>query len=296
MTHHEIEQKDIIERYVRHQLSGAERRAFQEHYFACDECFANVNSTAKFIAGVQRSSRVGALSEVASKAAAPAWWAAWFKPAFGLAATACILLALALGWIVFRQIPQLRNEIAQERQARETAEQRAGQSQQATQEEVERERQRAETEKKKREELEAQIALNKLPSPTPITASPMPSTSVSPAPSRPNNETKANVPVVILESTRDSKSGTNFKLPEDATALTLWIEGEAGHPFSSYQMQILQGGTVIKTVSGLKANSYGALTASVSTKQLTAGKYVVKLFGIKDQQKELVGEYDLTLR
>ncbi|MBL8205779.1 MAG: zf-HC2 domain-containing protein [Blastocatellia bacterium] len=289
MKHHEIEQQDIIERYVRHELKGGERRAFQEHYFACEQCFEQVQTTAKFIASVQRSSRVGVLAEtareVASTSSAP-WWSSWFTPAFALAATACLLLAATLGWIVFKQVPQLQSEIAQERKAREAAEQRTSQTPQVTQEDVEKERQRAESEKKKREELEGQIARNQTPTPAPVTS-----------PSRANTETKANVPVVILESTRESRSGTNFKLPANATALTLWVEVEAGNRYDSYQMQILaSGGRAIKTVGGLKANSYGALAASISTQQMTAGKYVVKLFGVKQQAKEFVGEYDLTLQ
>lgn len=289
MNHQEIEQQDIIERYVRHQLAPAERRAFQEHYFACDQCFGQVQTTAQFIAGVRHSSRVGGLAETAraeSSAPAASWWSRWFTPAFALAATACLLLAVALGWIVFRQIPQLQSEIAQERQAREAAEQRTGQAEQVTKEELEKERQRAETEKKKREELENKIARNETPTPAPITP-----------PSRTEQETRANVPVVILESTRDSKSGTSFKLPDDASALTLWVEVEAGGRFDSFQMQVFDAsGRAIKTISGLKANSYGALAARLSTQQLTVGKYVVKLYGLKNQGKELVGDYDLTLR
>jgi hypothetical protein len=286
MNHHEIEQQEIIERYVRHQLPDAERRAFQEHYFACDQCFAAVESTAQFIAGVQHSSRVGVLAQAAPSphaiASESSWWANWFKPAFAAAAVACVLLAATLGWIVFKQIPQLQAEIAQERQAREAAEQRTGQTQQSTKEELEKERLRAESEKKKREELEGQIARHQTPSPVPL---------------RTSTDTRANVPVVILESTRDSQSGTNFKLPADAKSLTLWVEVEAGNRYDGFQMQIFAAnGRAVRTINGLKANSYGALAASVSTQHLPAGKYLVKLFGLKDQQKELVGDYDLMLR
>ena len=288
MNHHEIEQQDIIERYVRHELKPAERSAFQEHFFACEPCFDQVQMTAKFIAGVQRSSRVGVLAESAREATsvggAASWWASWFNPAFAIAATACLLLAGALGWIVFNQIPKLREEIAQERQAREQLAREKEQSQQTAQTALEKERQQAAQEKAAREKLEGQIARHQ--SPAPVTM-----------PSRPNTETRANVPVVILESTRDTQAGTNFQLPENANALTLWVEVEAGDRFDGFQMQIFDAsGRAIKTINGLKANSYGALAASVSTQQLQAGKYLVKLFGRKNQQKELVGDYDLILR
>ena len=59
MNHHEIEQDEIVERYVRHRLAADERLAFQEHYFACDECFAQVQTTARFVAGVRQAARAG---------------------------------------------------------------------------------------------------------------------------------------------------------------------------------------------------------------------------------------------
>jgi hypothetical protein len=285
MTHHEIENQDIIERYVRHQLPAAARRAFQEHYFACEECFAQVQMTAQFVAGIQHSSRVGTLAESTRELAgvsAWSWRASWFKPAFALAATACLLLAVALGWLVFRQLPQLQAELAQERQAREELARRNEQSLQTTKDELEQERQRAAHEKAEREKLAAQLAQATRPQPAPD--------------ARPQGDVQANVPIVILESTRDSSAGTKFKLPANATALTLWIEVEAGDRFESFQMQLFAAnGRGVKTISGLKANAYGALAARVATQQLPAGKYLVKLFGLKQQQKELVGEYNLTL-
>ena len=98
MTHQEIEKSEVIERYVRHQLTAEERRSFQEHFFACAECFAQVQDTARFIAGVKQAARQGLLNE---RATAAPWWAWLFSPAFGLAAA--VGLALAIGWFWFRQ-------------------------------------------------------------------------------------------------------------------------------------------------------------------------------------------------
>ncbi|MEW6130006.1 MAG: zf-HC2 domain-containing protein [Acidobacteriota bacterium] len=57
MNHREIDDNEIIERYARHQLSPEERRAFQEHYFACDACFDKVQMMARLIAGICEASR-----------------------------------------------------------------------------------------------------------------------------------------------------------------------------------------------------------------------------------------------
>src|SRR5687767_15040426 len=62
MTHKHIQDSEVIERYVRQQLTPAERQAFQEHYFACDECFDQVQMSARFIAGVREASRTGVLT------------------------------------------------------------------------------------------------------------------------------------------------------------------------------------------------------------------------------------------
>lgn len=271
MNHHEIEQQDVIERYVRHQLKPDERRAFQEHYFACDDCFAQVESTAKFIAGVQHSARVGALAENAREvvnSAVASWWKSWFMPAFALAATACLLLAV--GWIIFKQNPQGREEAAK---PKSTPEQLAGEKEQPTVTPGTTGPSPVPTVADRRE-LNDKVAQNH-PPPTPsikgVTAS------------------------VMLESSRDVKGGAQLKLPENATALTLRMEVEVGR-YQSYQLQIFAAGRAVKTLSGLKANSQGALAASVPTAQLPPGKYSVRLFGVKAQQKELVGDYDLTIR
>lgn len=277
MNHHEIEQQEIIERYVRHQLKPDERRAFQEHYFACDACFAQVESTAKFMAGVQRSSRAGVLAEAAREVAsarATPWWASWFTPTFALAAAACLLLTVALGWIVFKQAPRQPDDRAQQ--------QPTPQPSASTKEQVSPSQGTpghtpapTVTEKSGREQLDDKLAQNHVPPTPPI---------------------KGVTASVTLESARDAKGGAQVKLPENATALTLRMEVEVGR-YPSYQLQIFAaGGRTIKTISGVKANSQGALAASVPAEQLPPGKYSVKLFGVKNQQKELVGDYDLTLR
>lgn len=277
MNHHEIEQQDIIERYVRHQLKPDERRAFQEHYFACDECFAAVESTAKFIAGVQRSSRVGALAENAREVASEAatsWWASLFRPMFVLAATACLLLAVTIGWLAFRQPSELGGPTAQ---ATPTPKQVASETE--TPSPVPSDSPKTSpNEKPSRPDLDNKIARAETP---------------TPVPSRPVVEPKGNV-VIALDSAR-GKSGSSAKVAPSVASLTLRAEVEPGR-YDNYQMQIFDsGGRLVQSLSGLKASSSGALAASVSAKSFPAGKYSIKLFGLKKQQKEFVGEYDMTL-
>src|SRR5581483_50612 len=114
MTHQEIQEGEMIERYVRHQLAPAERRAFQEHFFACEECFEQVQTTARFIAAVRQAARQGQLAESAEPVS---WWANLFSPALGFAAAAALLLALVFGWLIFKQRAAPRQDVAQEQRS-----------------------------------------------------------------------------------------------------------------------------------------------------------------------------------
>jgi anti-sigma factor RsiW len=287
MNHQEIEENEIIERYLLHQLAADERRAFQEHYFSCDECFEKAQMEARFIAGVRDESRSGAFAKSAfatSTAAPAASWPGWLKPAFTLAAAASLVMAIALGWLLLDQIPKLRGELARERQAREQVEREQQQSLNRAREEAESERRKVEIERNERAKLQSQVeelARNQ--------------TWQS---SNSKTAAQANVPIVVLEAVRDSQSGANqIHLPADANHLTLWQEVEPGNRFDSFQLQIFDASNrQVQTIRGLKANSYGALAASVSAKAFQTGKYLVKLYGVKGQQRELVGEYDLNVR
>lgn len=307
MNHQEIEENEIIERYVLHQLAAHERRVFQEHYFSCDECFAKAQMKARFIAGVRDESRSGvfAKSAFATSTATPkAPWLGWLKPAFTLAAVALLLLAVALGWLLLNQLPKLREELAREKQAREQVEKEKQQSVNQAKEELEIERRKLEIERSERAKLQSQIeelARNQIrQSPNSKLQSQLEELARNQTQQSPNSEiaTQANVPIVVLEAVRNSQAGANqIKLPVHANNLTLWLEVESGNRFDSFQLQIFDASNKqVQTIRGLKANSYGALAASVSAKAFQSEKYLVKLLGVKGQQREFLAEYDLIVR
>ncbi len=287
MNHHEIEQQDIIERYVMHRLNATERQAFQEHYFGCDECFAKVQTSAKFVAGVKHSARKGILSEIATvpSSSPVSWLTNWFKPAFAFASAIAILLAIGLGWVLLSQIPKLREDVARERQAREQIAREKEQSLQSTNNELEKERQALAAAQAEKEKLQAQfnqqIAQNKSSeTPAPIITS------------------QANAPIVLLEAQRDAKAASNqLTIPNAAKTATLWIELAPDARFESYQLQVFdQSNRLVTTINGAKLNNYGAIAVNIPTRSLQTTKYLVKAFGEKGGTRELIGEYDLTVR
>lgn len=294
MTHREVIEGEVVERYVLNSLPPDDRRAFQEHFFECDDCFARAQETSRFVAGVRQASRAGALSERES-AAAPAGWAGWLKPAFAAAAFASVLLAFALGWLLLSQMPRLREDIARERQAREQAE-REGQRRLAEAKEA------GEASAEERRRLESELARLESERARPESRPELLAQNRPGGPERPSalsrERSQANAPLVILDAVRGPQGagGHQLTLAGGSAAATIWIEVGPGERFDSYRLQILQGGRAVETVSGAKPNSYGAVAVTIPARLLPPGKYRVRLFGLKERRPEPVGEYDLTVR
>jgi len=106
MLHMQIENDEVVERYVRHRLTPEDRQAFEEHYFACDECFAKVQAMERFVAGVRDAAECGVLADAAVETSrrAPAW-VLW---AFAGSSAAAIALAAVASWALLVRIPSLQ--------------------------------------------------------------------------------------------------------------------------------------------------------------------------------------------
>lgn len=130
MMHQQIEDEEIIERYVRNQLEAEERKAFEEHYFGCDDCFEKLQAMEHFVAGVRDAARRGVLAAPAPESVSAWRIGSWWMPAFVVSAVAAVLLAAAAGWQYFVEMPKLRGQLSQsaaglraEQQARAALEQ-----------------------------------------------------------------------------------------------------------------------------------------------------------------------------
>jgi hypothetical protein len=246
MMHEEIEDQEIIERYVRNQLAPEERQAFEEHFFACDACFEKLQATERFVAGIRDAAARGVLPGT-SQASLRSWrTASWWIPAFGAAALAALLLAAETGWLYFVQRPKLRERLAESDAQLQT-------SQEA------------------RAALERQL--------------------------QQNLEAEANVPLVMLQSTRDLQASlAEASLPHSSARLVLWIEVPAG-PYRAYRLEIYSTeAKPIETLEHLTRNSYGALAAGVPAGQLPPGDFRIKLFGEEPPPASLLAEYRLRIR
>lgn len=113
MMHAQIEDEEIIERYARNQLAPEERRAFEEHFFSCEECFEKLQATERFMAGMRNAVERGLLSSGSPQAALARGWRSWMLPALALSTCAALAFAAVTGWVFLFQLPSLRQQLQQ---------------------------------------------------------------------------------------------------------------------------------------------------------------------------------------
>lgn len=267
MTHQEIEQEDVVERYVKGRLAPEERLAFEEHFFACDECFAEVMTTEDLVAGVREVARRDSLARPhsASGILAELWRRGWLSPAALVPTAAAVFLAVGTGWLLLVQVPHLRRELASERLARTQIERQGQDAVTRAQRQVEAERQRRMT-------LEDRVARFAAP--------------------------EADVPLAILQSTRGADASVPLlSVPTGAARLMVWIAVARDRRFVSFRLRVSTADDrPVLAVEGLHRNDAGAVVASLPAERFESGQYVLRLDGIGRQQPTLVGEYILVIR
>jgi anti-sigma factor RsiW len=275
MTHDEVEQQEIVERYVRKRLSPEDRGAFQEHFFACDSCFDQIQTMERFIASVQHAAETGVLvarpddRHVPTRGASGWLGSAWIKPLFAATAAVAVALLFWAGWLSLYRLPHLRTEMANERAAREEIDKQREQEMNRALEQLESERAertRIEGELNKRQQVVAALV-------------------------------QPNVPLVMLEGTRDSQAANVLDLPARTGNFVLWLEAEPEGRFRNFRLQIYTADKKLaQTVTGLRRNAYGAVAVSLPAAAFQTGKYLVGLYGVGARDSELVGEHTLQIR
>jgi hypothetical protein len=245
MMHQQIEDEEVIERYVRNLLAPTEREAFEQHFFSCQDCFDRLQTTERFVAGMRDAARRGTLGDNVRRLTPARHVASRWFPAFGLSACAVLILAFLAGWQYFVQLPRLRQELS-----RTTAEARAQEQAHSA--------------------AEQQLARAAPP--------------------------EINVPLVILQTTRDLQATSNeVMIPPGASHLVLWIEVPPGSAKLFHLQVDTMNGHAVETVDNLQRNPYGALAVSFPAEALQSGEYRIKL-SRQEPPGSLLGEYRLKIR
>jgi anti-sigma factor RsiW len=101
LTHEQAIDGQLAEAYVDGRLPEPAAAAFEEHYFACAECWAEVRTLERLRAAVRDAAAAGRMEPHPGP---PVWtWA--------LAAAAVVLAGFA-SWTVLVQVPRLERELA----------------------------------------------------------------------------------------------------------------------------------------------------------------------------------------
>jgi hypothetical protein len=286
MTHNQIRDGEVIERYVLHKLPPAERQAFQEHFFECDECFEETNVAARFIAGVREASRSGLLAgdqteqrpRLAGAAVFNQWWRrAWLMPALA----ACLLLAFALIGLWALSLRRENQLLAQ--RAGET---RPASEQQRTLEARIRELEASDsTSQAQKESLRQEI--NRLKEQLAATERQRESHVAQ------LREPDVNVPVrniyPVGEVERSGRAGDSnqLRVPRGTRTFVL-ILGDYKSGYSNYHLEVRDpSGRLVAKLTGLKPDENGELSVLLNRTLLSRGKYKLKLYG----GGKPVGEY-----
>jgi hypothetical protein len=110
VNHFEAIQSKAVEKYLLGEMPPVERDAFEEHFFGCPECAADLRATAAFLEAAKQELRFGSLSKPAPEPAMRSRFVLQW-PVLAWAALAASLLVTAYQNIVV--YPHLTNEIAQ---------------------------------------------------------------------------------------------------------------------------------------------------------------------------------------
>ncbi len=104
MDHEAAAQLHASERYLLGELSPVERDEFEDHYFTCQDCAADVRLGVEFQANARAVFRERSSKSFSRQASEPQGWLAWLRtrPAFAISAALNIALLVAVGFGVAR--------------------------------------------------------------------------------------------------------------------------------------------------------------------------------------------------
>ena len=279
MTHKEIEEQEIIERYVLHQLTPDERLAFQEHYFGCDECFGQTQIAARFIASVHQASRTGMFSadqkesrQQATGLMAALFGRTWAGPALAVLLLAAVTLAAVWSLSLRHENQLLLSQAAEQSRASEllnTKNQELERGSNALREETE-------SVKAENNRLKEELAKAEQQGETQLAQL---------------GQVDVNVPIrniyPVDEAQRGGTPEVNRVHVPRGTRTVVLILSDYKTGYANYRLEITDSsGRVVARRDGLKPNQAGELSVMLNRMLLSHGKCTLKLFGDSQQVAE----------
>ncbi len=82
MDHQEALRRSAVEKYLLNEMPGPERDEFEEHFFGCQECAADLRATAAFLDGAKQELRRSRQPKPDQRAPKKPWFDFLWRPAF----------------------------------------------------------------------------------------------------------------------------------------------------------------------------------------------------------------------
>lgn len=262
MDHPHVEANGLIDLYRRGALPPEEEARFEEHFFGCPECTAQLEAAR----GLQRGLKAAAAEDAARAALGAGLLAALARRGrlarWGAVLALLLVAALPALWLL-RENRELRQaqaaqerRLAEERRTAEAAESRLAESERRRQEE--------------RRELEGRLAAV----PQPEEAAPQ-----AAAPGKPA------VPAVFLLAAvrgEPEEPAATIDLGEVGEQLTLAVDPGASAGFESYRMTITgPGGRRAFRQEGLRPNALEVLMVTFPASSFSPGDWRLALEGVR---------------
>jgi hypothetical protein len=287
MDHKQIEESDLVDRYLMGKLAPDDSAQFEEHFVDCAQCVDRLSTTKDLIEGL----RVVAARQSVEREdyrAVPIHWHSRFGLSpnrIALASGVVLLLALASAGIMSNRVRLSRTEADQARsdsaewQRRYQEERESASLADSKHQETERGLTGRVT------ELEAELDNSRKQEPGEL----------APGYGR-ATQPQVNVAIVMLNATRgsDPRSATNeVRLPRSPTnfVISLALEGEPGHV--DYRVTLLgDQGQVIWKGGGFTPDSHDSLTVGLNSSFFRPGDYRLRVEGVgSGGSASVVGEY-----
>jgi len=260
MNHLQIEESNMVDRYLLGRLAAAEQSQFEEHFVDCQECLDRLETSASFRRGVKTAFAEDTLRTGAYVQAGVLGWLMrrnWWQQ------TALLLIAIFLlvGPSAFFIMKNRRVQEELDHARRDSLEwQRQYETQQKKGSELERELQQARQNSEQREKT---------------------------LPDEPANESarpQSRAPVFalnIVRSASSSQPASQISIPRSASSVVLSVELEGDPDVRSYRATLSTADKRVAWVAqGLKPQSGGTLRITLKSNLMKPNDYQLALEGL----------------
>jgi hypothetical protein len=292
MDHEQINQFDLIDRYLMGKLPSEESASFEEHFVDCPQCVAQLQITKSFMRDF-RSVAAGQASQIEHRQPGKATWhfpQTLFRKPLALA-IGCLLIAAAAGAVfVVEYTRRLRGEVSQaesltklwedryeeERQSAISADRRYQEAVSQRAEQLRALEAKLKDEEAQRARIAAEFSRRTLP--------------------------EGNLSMFILNSVRGlepnaSESDNQVILPRSSAIFALSISLEGEPEFKNYLITIYDDRHRLVWKRGATPNSHNFLSVTLRSDIFRPGPYSLTVEGVKKEGgRDMVGNYPFLVK